>query len=95
MIPPTKHRRKATHRNSFVSSKFAFRFIFMGLSYQIPPPPEEGISINFGNQDFGSGQEQSEDILEDQIISSEEVNNSRKLKIFRLRILEETTHYKT
>ena len=23
-------------------------FLFMGLTYRIPPPPEEGISINFG-----------------------------------------------
>ena len=23
-------------------------FLFLGLTYQDPPPPEEGISINFG-----------------------------------------------
>jgi len=28
-------------------------FLFMGLTYQIPPPPEEGISINFGYMDEG------------------------------------------
>ena len=30
-------------------------FIFMGLKYQNPPPAEEGIAINFGFDDFGSG----------------------------------------
>lgn len=31
-------------------------FIFMGLKYQNPPPSEEGITINFGYDDFGSGE---------------------------------------
>lgn len=31
-------------------------FIFMGLKYQNPPPAEEGIAINFGFDDFGSGE---------------------------------------
>ena len=31
-------------------------FLFTGLSYTIPPPPEEGISINFGTTDFGEGE---------------------------------------
>ena len=26
-------------------------FLFMGLTYKIPPPPEEGISVNFGFED--------------------------------------------
>jgi TonB family protein len=30
-------------------------FIFMGLKYQNPPPAEEGIAINFGFDDIGSG----------------------------------------
>ena len=30
-------------------------FIFMGLKYQNPPPAEKGIAINFGFDDFGSG----------------------------------------
>ena len=30
-------------------------FLFLGLTYQDPPPPEEGISINFGFIDEGFG----------------------------------------
>ena len=26
-------------------------FLFLGLTYRIPPPPEEGISIDFGFSD--------------------------------------------
>ncbi|MAR40101.1 MAG: hypothetical protein CMD22_05480 [Flavobacteriales bacterium] len=31
-------------------------FFFTGLSYTIPPPPEEGISINFGTTQFADGE---------------------------------------
>ena len=36
-------------------------FLFMGLTYKIPPPPEEGISINFGFEEQGSEQIKPED----------------------------------
>ena len=36
-------------------------FLFMGLTYRIPPPPEEGISINFGFEEDGSNEERPED----------------------------------
>ena len=37
-------------------------FLFMGLTYQDPPPAEEGISINFGFTDEGLGEIEPEDI---------------------------------
>ena len=39
-------------------------FLFMGLTYQIPPPPEKGISINFGYVDEGISEVEPEDIAE-------------------------------
>ena len=36
-------------------------FLFMGLTYKIPPPPEEGISINFGFEEQGSNEIRPED----------------------------------
>lgn len=36
-------------------------FLFMGLTYSIPPPAEEGISINFGFSDEGSEEIQPEE----------------------------------
>ena len=36
-------------------------FLFMGLTYRIPPPPEEGISINFGFEEDGSNEVRPED----------------------------------
>ena len=38
-----------------------FVFLFMGLTYRIPPPPEEGISINFGFDDQGFQEIQPKD----------------------------------
>ena len=59
-------------------------FLFMGLTYQDPPPDEEGISINFGFVDEGLGEVEPEDteelteiveeeIIEEQIESTEEI----------------------
>jgi TonB family protein len=35
-------------------------FLFVGMAYPDPPPPEEGITINFGTSDEGMGEEQPE-----------------------------------
>ena len=58
-------------------------FLFMGLTYQDPPPAEEGISINFGFTDEGLGKIEPEDIeniidpvekiIEEQIESTEKI----------------------
>lgn len=42
-------------------------FIFMGLKYQSPPPPEEGIAINFGTNDFGLGSSNKEVVEENAV----------------------------
>jgi len=60
-------------------------FLFLGLTYQDPPPAEEGISINFGFSDEGSGEVDLEDteeltevveqdIIEEQIESIEDIS---------------------
>lgn len=57
-------------------------FLFLGLTYQNPPPEEEGISINFGFNDEGSSEtepknteeltETIEEIIEEKIESNED-----------------------
>ena len=76
MIKPTKNRRKAIIGTVLFHIGLLLCFIFMGLTYQIPPPPEEGITINFGYQDFGSGSEQLEQIVEEQEITPQEIVNN-------------------
>ena len=39
-------------------------FLLTGLTYTVPPPAEEGILINFGYDDQGSGQEQTQSAVQ-------------------------------
>ena len=91
MIKPTKNRRKAIIGTVLFHIGLLLCFIFMGLTYQIPPPPEEGITINFGYQDFGSGSEQVEQIVEEQeIIPKEIFNNNPIVENISTQDIEET-----
>ena len=91
MIKPTKNRRKAIIGTVLFHIGLLLCFIFMGLTYQIPPPPEEGITINFGYQDFGSGSEQVEQIVEEQEITPQEiVNNNPVVEDISTQDIEET-----
>lgn len=91
MIKPTKNRRKAIIGTVLFHIALLLCFIFMGLTYQIPPPPEEGITINFGYQDFGSGSEQVEQIVEEQEITPQEiVNNNPVVEDISTQDIEET-----
>lgn len=67
-------------------------FIFIGLTYQDPPPPEEGISINFGFSDQGLTKIEPQDtkeiteiieekkIIEEQIKSNENIVTQSKIE---------------
>ena len=91
MIKPTKNRRKAIIGTVLFHIGLLLCFIFVGLNYQIPPPPEEGITINFGYQDFGSGSEQTEQIVEEQEITPQEiVNNNPVVEDISTQDIEET-----
>ena len=91
MIKPTKNRRKAIIGTVLFHIGLLLCFIFMGLTYQIPPPPEEGITINFGYQDFGSGSEQAEQIVEEQEITPQEiVNNNPVVEDISTQDIQET-----
>lgn len=76
-----KNKRKGIIGTIFFHGLLSIAFLLMGLTYQDPPPPEEGISINFGFNDEGSGEiepeetEELTEILEDEIIEEQlEVN---------------------
>ena len=91
MIKPTKNRRKAIIGTVLFHIGLLLCFIFVGLNYQIPPPPEEGITINFGYQDFGSGSEQTEQIVEEQEITPQEiVKNNPVVEDISTQDIEET-----
>ncbi len=92
MIKPTKNRRKAIIGTVLFHVGLLLCFIFMGLTYQIPPPPEEGITINFGYQDIGIGSEQPEQIIQEQDITPQEiVNNNPIVEDISTQDIEETS----
>jgi len=56
-----KNKRKGIIGTILFHALLLIAFLFMGLTYQIPPPPEEGISINFGYVDEGVTESEPED----------------------------------
>lgn len=65
-----KNKNKAWIGTLIFHSLLVLLFLFTGLSYTIPPPPEEGISINFGTTQFAEGeneiqQEKLEEVTEE------------------------------
>ena len=77
MANSEKHKRKGLYGTLLFHALLLLCFMFMGLTYTIPPPPEEGITINFGFNDFGSGNIQPEEIVEEtqkSVESMEELN---------------------
>lgn len=62
-----KNKRKAMLGTLLFHLVLLLCFIFMGLKYQSPPPPEEGIAINFGTNDFGLGNSNKEVLDENTI----------------------------
>ena len=70
-----RNKNKAWVGTLLFHSLLVLLFFYTGLSYTIPPPPEEGISINFGTTEFAEGeteiqQEQFEETNEE---SSQEI----------------------
>ena len=60
-----KHKRKGLYGTLLFHALLLLSFVFMGLTYTIPPPPEEGITINFGFDDFGYGEVQPAEVVEE------------------------------
>ncbi|WP_333695680.1 energy transducer TonB [Flavobacterium sp.] len=50
----TEHEKKSFVLASAIMAILLLLILFLGLSY-MDPPPENGIAVNFGNTDFGSG----------------------------------------
>ena len=59
-----RNKRKGIIGTTLLHSLLLIAFIFIGLTYQDPPPSEEGISINFGFSDEGLGKIEPEDTKE-------------------------------
>ena len=101
MSPSEKHNK----RNGIIGtilfhSLLLIAFLFLGLTYQDPPPAEEGISINFGFVDNGMGkknpeaEEQKPEIKQEKILeetneSNEEIVTQDKIENLSVKSIEE------
>lgn len=97
MANSKKHKRKGLYGTLLFHALLLLSFMFMGLTYTIPPPPEEGITINFGFDDFGAGEIQPEEVVEElqeSIESVKEVNTSYEIEI-PTQIIEDAPAIKT
>lgn len=84
MEPSKRHKRKGLYGTLLFHTLLLLCFIFLGLSYTTPPPAEEGISINFGYDNFGAGQLQPQEIVEEfkeTAPSAEKVSNTEVVEI--------------
>jgi len=73
-----KNKRKAWVGTIIFHSLLIFLFFYTGLSYTIPPPPEEGISINFGKIESAVGEnevtyEEIEEVIENNISETQNI----------------------
>ena len=75
-----KNKRKGIIGTILFHTLLLIAFLFMGLTYQIPPPPEEGISINFGYVDEGVTEAEPEDKSETPEPVQEEIVEGRRFQ---------------
>ncbi len=58
----TDHKKKSFSLTVFLLSALLLLLFYIGLTY-MDPPIENGITVNFGSMDYGSGREQPREIL--------------------------------
>ena len=73
MKPSKRNNNKGLIGTIIFHSTLLLLFFFTGLSYTIPPPPEEGISINFGNDETANGNNENQEELS-------EINTAEKIE---------------
>ena len=90
MINPTENRLKAIIGTVCFISVYFLCFVFMGLTYQVPPPAEEGITINLVIKILEAILEQEQMIEEKKISSQELFNNNPFVEDVITQSIEET-----
>ncbi len=58
----TRHKKKSFSLTVFLLSALLLLLFYIGLTY-MDPPIENGITVNFGSMEFGSGREQPKELL--------------------------------
>ncbi len=58
----TRHKKKSFSLTVFLLSALILLLFYIGLTY-MDPPIENGITVNFGSMEYGSGRDQPEELL--------------------------------
>ncbi|GGD54777.1 energy transducer TonB [Muriicola marianensis] len=58
----TRHKKKSFSLTVFLLSALVLLLFYIGLTY-MDPPIENGITVNFGSMEYGSGREQPQELL--------------------------------
>jgi len=82
MKPSKRNNNKGLIGTIIFHSTLLLLFFFTGLSYTIPPPPEEGISINFGNEETANGNNENQEELSEINTPEKTESNTTEEEIF-------------
>ncbi len=73
----TRHKKKSFTLTTLLLSVLLLVLFYIGLTY-MDPPEENGISVNFGTTDFGSGQVQPKEKIRSEPLESPPVEPSKQ-----------------
>ncbi|MCM5661769.1 energy transducer TonB [Galbibacter mesophilus] len=71
----TRHKKKSFTVTTVLLSLLLFLMFYIGLTY-LDPPPENGISVNFGTTNFGSGNVQPKEKIKSEPVKQPEVKET-------------------
>jgi len=73
----TRHKKKSLTLTTLLLSALLLVLFYIGLTY-MDPPEENGISVNFGTMDFGSGKVQPKEKIQSQPLNTPPVEPTRQ-----------------
>ena len=84
----TRHKKKSFSLTTFLLSALLLLLFYIGLTY-LDPPIENGISVNFGTTDFGSGRVQPKEKIKSEPLDKPPVEPTKQEEVIEEVVEEE------
>ncbi|SHJ81766.1 energy transducer TonB [Pseudozobellia thermophila] len=84
----TRHKKKSFTLTTLLLSVLLLVMFYIGLTY-MDPPEENGISVNFGTMDFGSGNVQPKEQIRSEPLDTPPVEPSKQEEVVEEEVVEE------
>lgn len=84
----TRHKKKSFTLTTFLLSVLLLVLFYIGLTY-MDPPEENGISVNFGTTDFGSGNVQPKEKIRSEPLDTPPVEPTEQEEVVEEEVVEE------